>query len=81
MDAASQPARPARVEKCPYCGSANLARRVEVNQTAEAGRIGLGYHTRFLLIGTESLLADLCDECGSVVRLFVEVPARKWVTK
>jgi hypothetical protein len=30
---------------------------------------------------TEALLADLCKRCGTVVRLHVKNPDRKWITK
>lgn len=72
---------PILIERCSFCGSTNIAHHIEVNQTADAGRIGLSYHTRFLILGTEKLFADLCDTCGSVLRLSVDTPGKKWVTK
>jgi hypothetical protein len=68
---------------CWYCGGTDLVRRVEVGQTAEAGRIGLSYRGPGLLgvhvTGTEPLRATLCRECGTVVRLWVEDPDRDWI--
>jgi hypothetical protein len=81
MDSENRAAVPVRVDKCVYCSSANMVRHVKIDQTADAGRIGLAYHTRFLIIGTEPLFADLCDDCGSIARIFIDTPARKWVTK
>jgi hypothetical protein len=72
---------PVIVSTCTYCGSTNIARNVRVDQTGDAGRIGLCYHTRFLLDGMEPLYADLCDDCGSLVRTYVRKVRQKWVTK
>jgi hypothetical protein len=67
---------------CWYCGSEDLTRRVEVSQSREVGRIGLAYLGAGLLgiraVGTEPLLATLCNECGTVVRLWVEDTGRDW---
>ena len=62
------------VAKCPYCGSADIAQGIRVGQTAECGSIGLSYTAVLLLTGTEPLLADLCGDCGSVIRLCVANP-------
>ena len=72
---------PVLVDRCSYCGNTSIVRHIEVTQTADAGRIGLSYHTSFLILGTEKLFADLCDTCGSVIRIAVDTPAKKWVTK
>jgi hypothetical protein len=67
---------------CWYCGSTDLVRRIEVGQTAEVGRIGLSYLGGGILgiraVGTEPIRATLCRECGTVVRLWVEVTDRDW---
>jgi hypothetical protein len=68
------------ISRCPYCGSSNIVRNILVDQTADAGRIGLAYRVRFRVIIPEQLLTDLCDDCGSVVRTFVRTTGRKWVT-
>ena len=70
---------PARTSSCPHCGATQLARGVEVNQTAEAGHIGLAYRVARILRGTEGLRADLCRSCGTVVRLYVRNTDRRWV--
>lgn len=51
---------------------------VRVNQTAEAGDIGLAYKAKFLLTGTEALYAVVCNQCGTIVRFFVRKPDREW---
>lgn len=66
---------------CAYCGSAHIVRNVRINQTGDAGRLGLAFRTGFLVTGTEPILADVCDDCGSLVRIFVEAKGKKWVTK
>ncbi len=72
---------PVHMGNCIYCGSANIVRNIKIGQTADAGRIGLAYRTRFVVTGMEAVLADLCDDCGSLLRIFVDAPGRKWVTK
>lgn len=54
---------------------------VRVDQTADAGRIGLAYKTKFVLGGTEPFYADVCDECGTVARLYVKETGKKWYVK
>ena len=54
---------------------------MKVDQTADAGRIGISCHTRFFITGTEPIYADLCDDCGSVLRIYVNAIGRKWMTK
>ena len=65
---------------CPFCGGQRIARGLKVNQNAEVGRIGLAYRTAAIFTGTEDLLVDLCESCGTVLRLFVEQPQRNWIT-
>lgn len=67
--------------RCPYCGGSNITQGVRVGQTAEVGDIGLSYKTKFLVIGTEQLHADICNDCGTVSRFFVRNTARQWYTK
>ena len=63
---------------CPYCGGTQIVRAVHVGKTAETGDIGLSYRTAFVLTGTEPLVADLCDRCGTVVRLYVKEVGKQW---
>ena len=67
-------------ERCPRCGGGDIVQAIELNQNAEAGRIGLEYKAAGLFRGTEQLLADLCRGCGTVVRLFVRTADRRWVS-
>ena len=68
-------------DRCPRCGGTDLAAGIELNQNAEAGRIGLEFKAVGIFRGTEQLLADLCRGCGTVVRLYVETTDRKWITR
>jgi len=72
---------PINLDCCPYCKSTNIVKHVRIDQTADAGRIGLTYKTRFLISGNEPLFADLCDNCGSLARIFVDKPRKQWVLK
>ena len=69
------------LEKCPFCGGTQIIRHAKIDQTADAGRIGVAYKTRFIVEATEPLFADLCDDCGSLLRLFVDTPGRKWIAR
>lgn len=63
---------------CSYCKGSDIVTGVLVNQTADAGHIGLAYKAWKLLTGTERFYADLCRTCGTVLRLYVKEPAREW---
>jgi len=67
--------------KCPHCGGTNIVVGVRVDQTADAGRIGLCYKTKFVLMGTEPLYADVCEGCGTVTRMYVKETGKNWYTK
>lgn len=67
-------------QSCPHCGGTNLAKGLGLNQNAEVGRIGLPYRAAGIFTGTETLHADLCQDCGTVLRLFVLEPGRKWIS-
>jgi predicted RNA-binding Zn-ribbon protein involved in translation (DUF1610 family) len=69
------------IEKCPACGSDGLVRNITMSQSVEVGGTGLEYKTGVIIRSTESLLADLCTRCGTVVRLHVRNPDRNWITK
>lgn len=68
-------------DRCPRCGGLDIVQGLKLNQTAEAGNIGLPYKAIGIFVGTEPLLADLCRTCGSVLRFFVKDPARNWIQK
>lgn len=63
--------------KCPHCGGSEIVKGIPIGLTAEVGYVGPQYQA-FILTGTEPFLADLCGACGTVVRLYVQDPKRKW---
>ena len=65
-------------QPCPHCGGHDITRGVHVGKTAEAGHDGLSYQTIVFVTGTEPMLADVCTGCGTVTRLWVQNPERKW---
>jgi hypothetical protein len=65
---------------CPFCGGTSIAKTLQLNQNAEVGRIGLPYRVAGIFTGTEALHADLCETCGTVLRLFVKEPKRNWIS-
>ena len=66
---------------CPSCGSPDVVRNVTMSQPVEVGSIGLEYKATLGIRKTETLLSDLCKQCGTVVRLHVKHTDRKWITK
>ena len=68
-------------DSCPYCKSANIVKHVKIDQISVASKIGLSYKTGFLLQGVEPLFVDLCDNCGTFLRIFVDTPRRQWMHK
>jgi len=66
--------------KCPHCGGAEFVRTVRLSQPHEAGDIGLQYRRALILVGTETLYADLCKACGTITRFYVKATDRNWIT-
>jgi len=60
------------MNKCTYCGGANLTADIETGLTAETGAIGLRRRAKFLLIGVEPFYAELCQDCGGISRPYVK---------
>jgi len=66
--------------KCPYCEATEIERGIQVSDIEGSGT-GLKAIQRFLSVSDpkiEPVLADLCTSCGTVVRLYVQNPNRKW---
>ena len=64
---------------CPECGGTDIAMGVGMSVTAEAGRVGLSYKTLGILRGTSPLFADLCRQCGTVIRFHVREADKPWI--
>ena len=67
-------------QTCVRCGGSDILCNITMSQAVEVGTVGLQYTKSLILTGTEALLADLCRQCGTVVRLHVRVTDRKWQT-
>lgn len=67
------------VDRCIYCGGSDLVCGIHLGVTAEARDVGLSFTKIFT--GTEPLYADLCTGCGSISRLHIHNPDRKWVVR
>ena len=65
--------------KCSECGSSDIVTGITVTKTAETGSIGLSYKSLGILRGTAQLYADMCRQCGTVVRLYVRETDKSWV--
>ena len=63
---------------CAHCGSDKIIHGVRIGQTAEVGSIGLSYKSGMIFVGTAPFVADLCDSCGTVVRLYVKSVGKEW---
>jgi len=67
--------------KCLTCGSSDIAQNITMSQAVEVGTTGLEYRSAVIVSSTEPILADLCRQCGTILRLHVKNPDRKWITK
>ena len=68
---------------CPHCGGSNFTRSLAMGIGTEPGLLGVEYMaTRTVLgvglIGQEPLHVTLCNDCGTVVRLYVLNKDRNW---
>jgi hypothetical protein len=65
---------------CPHCGGRDIATGVRLTQTGQVRlSIGLAYKAAAIFTGAETLCADLCRACGTVLRFFVKEPGRNWI--
>ncbi len=67
--------------RCPYCGNNDIVTGLKYNLNAEVGPFGLSYRALGPFSGTERLYADLCRDCGTVVRSYVRKPKQNWIQK
>ncbi len=61
-----------------HCGSENVIQNIVVGQQTDVSPIGLKYRKARIFYGAEQMYADLCRNCGTVVRQYVENPDRDW---
>ncbi len=67
--------------RCQHCGGSDLIGGLEVNQSVEVGSTGLRYKTAKIFVTVEPLKAELCRNCGTVVRFYVKETNRNWIQK
>ena len=65
---------------CSYCGSNSFAANVMVSSSKNVAT-GLMYRKIRILADFEALLADVCQECGTVNRFHVQTRDRDWLQK
>ena len=63
--------------KCPYCGSERIETGIPWGQAADIGSVGLSYKARAFLIGNTTVYSDLCLDCGTIVRSYIQEPTDK----
>jgi len=66
---------------CPACKSQNIIRAVGISKTADSGRIGLSFRVAGVLVGTSPIVADLCDDCGMIVKMYVLEVGKPWIQR
>ena len=64
--------------RCPFCSGSDIATGLEFSLGKEVGPFGLTYNAGLVFKGSEKVHADLCNSCGTVVRLFVKNAKRDW---
>jgi hypothetical protein len=63
---------------CSECGGTDIVVGIAVTKTADSGHIGLSYKGWAIFLATEQLYADLCKQCGTVVRFYVRDSHKPW---
>jgi hypothetical protein len=66
---------------CPHCGSSDIAAGLEFNMNAEVGPFGLSYNAFAFIGGVEKLQAELCRNCGTIIRIYVNDTKRNWIVR
>ncbi len=67
--------------RCPFCSGSDIATGLEFSLGTEVGVFGLTYRAFGVLRGSEKVRADLCNSCGTIVRLFVTNTKRVWTQR
>jgi hypothetical protein len=64
---------------CPECKSTDIAAGIGFSMSTNNGRVGLSCKPLGVFPETASLFADVCRQCGTVVRFFVRDVDKAWV--
>lgn len=66
---------------CLCCGSNNIETGISLGKSTETGNVGLKYNAG-IIIGVTQVYADLCLDCGSIVKMYIKDKTnRKWNKK
>ncbi len=69
------------MKNCIYCSSTNIQSDILIDQnTTVPGGIGLKYRAK-ILVCVEPVYAELCKDCGSIIRIYVKNTDRNWCQK
>jgi hypothetical protein len=73
------------ITKCIYCGSEKITNKVKMYcDSAQNHPLKVYYENPkksvFSSDKAEHLFADMCCDCGSVVRVYSETPHDNWIT-
>jgi hypothetical protein len=66
---------------CPHCGSSDIVSGLEFNQGVEVGPFGPIYKAVAFFTATEQLHAELCLNCGTIIRIYVNDTKRNWIVR
>lgn len=74
-----------KIAKCIFCGSEEITEKVKVfTDSGHNWPLRVCYENEkksfFKPEITEYLYADMCNSCGSVIRLYSENPHSNWIT-
>ena len=67
--------------KCPYCNSENIEESIAVlNELNPEMNLGLMYRKNQFAYEFKQIYADLCIDCGTIVRTYVkgDIKDKKW---
>jgi len=73
------PINPQKQRTCSECGSTDIVAGIAVSQTAVSGEIGLSYKSLGVLTASAPMFADLCSDCGTIVRFYVRDTHKPWI--
>ncbi|MBL0331724.1 MAG: hypothetical protein IPP08_11130 [Chlorobiota bacterium] len=72
------------IKTCNFCNGNNLVSDLIVEVINDTGNIGFHYESEsksYFNTNSEKIFAQLCRYCGTVIRMYVKNPDRKWLKK
>jgi hypothetical protein len=64
---------------CPECKSTDIATGIGFRMPSDTNKVGLSCKHLGVFTETAPLFADVCRQCGTVVRFFVRGVDKAWV--